>query len=337
MHAAAGDHAEIEASLRRMGLIAADERPALIELDGGVSSLIVRADTARGPVCIKRALPRLRVAAAWFAPVERNAAEVAWIRAAAQIAPGSVPELLGEDPEARSFAMRFLPPERFPVWKHELRDGRARVDTARAVAAVLGRIHAATAQRSDVAARFADDTAFRALRLAAYFEAAAQVNPECAPALMALVESTAATRRALVHGDVSPKNILVGPDGPVLLDAECAWYGDPAFDAAFCLTHLLLKCVWRPAYRDQYLRCFDLFAATYLACAAWEPPAALEGRIGRLLAGMLLARVDGKSPVEYLTTERERALVRGLARDLLLEPRPHLAAVRDDWHRRTAV
>ena len=334
MHATAGDHAGIEASLRRMGLIAADERPALTELDGGVSSLIVRADTARGPVCIKRALPRLKVAAAWFAPVERNAAEVAWIRAAAQIAPGSVPELLGEDPEARSFAMRFLPPERFPVWKHELRDGRARVDTARAVAAVLGRIHAATARRSDLAARFADDTAFRALRLVAYFEAAAQVNPECAPALMALVETTAATRRALVHGDVSPKNILCGPAGPVFLDAECAWYGDPAFDLAFCLNHLLLKAAWRPQWRDRYRASFDALAASYLGAVDWEPVADFERRCAELLPGLWLARIDGKSPVEYLTDERERDRVRQAARRLLAEPVARLGDVAQFWSER---
>jgi aminoglycoside phosphotransferase (APT) family kinase protein len=201
------------------------------------------------------------------------------------------------------------------------------------VACVLARIQAATAGRADIAQRFADDTAFRALRLSAYFAAAAQANPECAPALSALIEITAATRRALVHGDVSPKNNLVGPAGPVLLDAECAWYGDPAFDAAFCLTHLLLKCLWRPAHRADYLACFDAFVAAYLAGVDWEPPAALEARACRLLAGMLLARVDGKSPVEYLTNDDQRARARTFARRLLLAPAQRLATIRDLWTR----
>jgi aminoglycoside phosphotransferase (APT) family kinase protein len=330
----ARDDIEIVASLRRMGLIDAHESPLLTELEGGVSSSIVRADTARGPVCVKRALPRLRVAATWFAPVERNAAEVAWIRVAAQSAPAAVPEILGEDPLARAFAMRYLPPAAYPVWKHQLRDGCVRAATATAVACVLVRIHAASAGHAAVAQRFADDTAFRALRLSAYFAAAAESDPECAPALLALIETTAATRLALVHGDVSPKNILVGPAGPVLLDAECAWYGDPAFDLAFCLTHLLLKCLWRPAHRADYLACFDAFAAAYLAGVTWEPPAVLEARACRLLAGMLLARVDGKSPVEYLTAEDQRALVRAFARRLLLAPAQRLAAMRDLWLRR---
>jgi aminoglycoside phosphotransferase (APT) family kinase protein len=233
--------------------------------------------------------------------------------------------------------MRYLPPEAYPVWKQQLRDGCVRTGTATAVACVLARIQAATAGRADIAQRFADDTAFRALRLSAYFAAAAEINPECESALAALIDTTAATRLALVHGDVSPKNILVGPAGPVLLDAECAWYGDPAFDLAFCLTHLLLKCLWRATHRADYLACFDAFAAAYLAGVTWEPPAVLEARACRLLAAMLLARVDGKSPVEYLTADDQRALVRTFARRLVLAPRQRLAAMRDLWVRHLAA
>ena len=142
---------------------------------------------------------------------------------------------------------------------------------------------------------------------------------------------TAATRRVLVHGDVSPKNILVGPDGPVILDAECAWYGDPAFDLAFCLNHLLLKCLWTPAALGRFLACFDALAAAYLGGVAWEPPGELERRAARLLPGLLLARVDGKSPVEYLTAETDRERVRGVARALLGAPVDRLGAVRAAW------
>ena len=134
-----------------------------------------------------------------------------------------------------------------------------------------------------------------------------------------------------MHGDVSPKNILIGPEGPVFLDAECAWYGDPAFDLAFCLNHLLLKCLWTPRARSGFLACFEALAGSYLGGVAWEAPAALEGRVARLLPGLLLARVDGKSPVEYLTTEEERAPVREVARALLLRPAERLVEVRAAW------
>src|SRR5581483_762593 len=127
---------------------------------------------------------------------------------------------------------------------------------ARAVGERLARIHAATADRADIAARFATDAGFHAIRLEPYLLATARVHGDLVAPLTELVAVTAATRRALVHGDVSPKNILIGPNGPVFLDAECAWFGDPAFDLAFCLTHLLLKCLWTPSAAPRFLAAF---------------------------------------------------------------------------------
>jgi aminoglycoside phosphotransferase (APT) family kinase protein len=134
-----------------------------------------------------------------------------------------------------------------------------------------------------------------------------------------------------VHGDVSPKNILCGPDGPVFLDAECAWWGDPAFDLAFCLNHLLLKCLWVPSARAGLMACFDAMATTYLRHVTWEAAATLEARAAQLLPGLLLARVDGKSPVEYITTETARDTVRSVASFLLLNPPDRLADVALAW------
>ena len=325
------DTGEITAACLRMQLIAPAERPAITALTGGVSSLIARVDTARGPVCVKRALPKLKVAREWLAPIERNRAEVAWMKVAAAIAPDFVPCILGEDPIGQAFAMTYLDPAQYPVWKEQLRDGVVHPSTARAVASDLARVHVQTARREDLAKAFANDATFHAIRLEPYFVAASGAHPDVAHALERLVEITAQTRLALVHGDVSPKNILVGPRGPLLLDAECAWYGDPAFDVAFCLTHLLLKCLWRPAYAPGYLACFDEFVVAYLAAATWEPAAALERRACHLLAGMLLARIDGKSPVEYLVEERERAFVRRYAKRFLLEPAEQLQVMRNAW------
>jgi len=318
-------------SLVRLGLLPVGERPVIRPLTGGVSSDIYRVDLAGGPVCVKRALPRLKVAADWRAPVERNAYEFAWMRAAASIEPDAVPEILGEDAAAGLFVMRFLDPAGHPLWKAQLRDGHADAATARAVARRLVRIHAATAGDAAVAARFASDPIFHAIRLEPYLLATARAHPDRAAALTGLAETTAATRRALVHGDVSPKNILVGPRGPVFLDAECAWYGDPAFDLAFCLNHLLLKCLWTPAATAGFLGGFEAMAAAYLDGVDWEPPGELEGRAARLLPGLFLARVDGKSPVEYVTGEDDRNRVRRVARALLADPPDRLATVRQAW------
>jgi aminoglycoside phosphotransferase (APT) family kinase protein len=319
-------------ALRRLGLLGAGEdAPLLTPLTGGVSSDIWRVELPAGAVCVKRALPRLKVAQVWEAPVERNRYEQAYLRAAAAIVPGAVPRLLADDPDSGLFVMDYLDPALHPVWKQRLREGHADAAFAARVGSAVGAIHAATADRPEVAAAFATDTIFHAIRLEPYLLATARVHADLAPRLRALVQVTAQTRRVLVHGDVSPKNILVGPAGPVLLDAECAWFGDPAFDLAFCLNHLLLKCAWVPAARAGYLACFDALAAAYLARVSWEEPALLEARAAALLPGLFLARVDGKSPVEYLTDEAWKQRVRDVARALLAQPVPRLQQVAQAW------
>ena len=320
-------------ALVRMGLLKEGVQPALHPLSGGVSSDIVRVDLADGPICVKRALPQLRVAATWRAPVERNTFEVEWIRTAARFVPHGVPQILGVDQHAGLFAMGYFEPQTYPVWKLQLRDGMIDTETARAVARCLVRVHAGTANDVQLAARFATDHIFYPIRLEPYLLATAERHADCAEVLRGLVDTTAANKRALVHGDVSPKNILSGPHGPVLLDAECAWYGDPAFDLSFCLNHLLLKCVWRPHWSRRYLECFDSLAETYLAGVSWESAAALEARAVRLLPGLLLGRIDGRSPVEYITAEADRQRVRTLAKRLLLQPAASLAALRQVWLR----
>ena len=314
--------------LRANGLAAADEAPAAVALTGGVSSDIWKVSLRSGPVCVKRALPRLRVAQVWEAPVERNRYEWRWMQVAARIVPGCAPHVLAQDAAQGLFAMEFLDGERHPLWKNELRTGRADVAFARQVGASLGRIHAATAGDAAIAREFATDAGFHAIRLEPYLLATARAHPDLGARLEALAARTAATRTALVHGDVSPKNILAGPQGPVFLDAECAWYGDPAFDLAFCLNHLLLKCLWVPEAAARFLACFDALAAAYFGNHA---PEALEARAASLLPGLLLARVDGKSPVEYVTAEVQKARVRRVARALIQAPPARLAAVRDAW------
>ena len=329
----AGPAATLYEALRRMRLIGSAEHPALVPLAGGVSSDIYRADLASGPLCLKRALPKLKVRADWSAPVERNRWEVEWMRTAAAVVPDFVPRILGHDPQSGTFAMEYLAPERYPVWKTQLRDGEIDPETAREVARRIATIHGATARDENIATRFATDGIFHAIRLEPYLLATARAHPDCAAALTQLAEVTAATKLALVHGDVSPKNILVGPRGPILLDAECAWHGDPAFDLAFCLNHTLLKCLWRPQWRARYLECFGALAATYCSLITWEPPEILEARAARLLPGLFLGRVDGKSPVEYLTDEADRDRVRRVARELLLHPVERLAAIKDAWRK----
>lgn len=303
----------LDGALDRMGLCFARQGRQMTVLMGGVSSWIVRVESDEPALCLKRALPQLRVSAVWHAPVERNEAEVAWLRLVSAMDSHWVPRVLGQDKVSQSFAMQHLSEDDHSVWKWQLRDGHVDPLTAAAVGDRLGRIHAATSNREDLAQQFANQDQFYALRLEPYFVECSTRHPSLAPVLMALVERTRRMSLALVHGDVSPKNILVGPNGPVFLDAECAVYGDPAFDLAFCLNHLLLKSVWRPQHRDDLFLSFVRLTEAYVAHVSWEPLAQFHGRVAELLAALLLARVDGKSPVEYLTDSRDQDRVRGFA------------------------
>jgi aminoglycoside phosphotransferase (APT) family kinase protein len=325
-----------------MRLIAPGAMPPLTPLPGGVSSDVYKVELASGPVCVKRALAKLKVAADWQVSVARNRFEVEWMRVAGGIAPDAVPAVIAEDAEGAAFAMTWLDPALFPVWKTQLSKGRIEPETAAAVGRILAAIHNATARNAEIAARFASDAIFYSIRLEPYLLATVDKHPDCAAALRNLADITAGTQLALVHGDVSPKNILIGPNGPVLLDAECAWYGDPAFDLAFCLNHMLLKCAWHPQWTGSYMQCFDALAAGYLDAVQWEPRAGIEARAARLLPGLLLARVDGKSPVEYLMDDtahsrRGRDTVRLVARRFLLQPVSQLTGIRTEWPRQLAT
>lgn len=283
---------------------------------GGVSCDVYRVDLPDRSVGVKRALPRLRVMAEWRAPVERSAYEVLWLQRA-QAWGVRAPHVLASLPDRNLFVMQWFDAATHPVWKAELLAGRADADFARRVGAALAVVHNRSSADETVARDFASDELFRQLRISPYLDATAEAHPDLGTRIGGLATALARTKIALVHGDVSPKNILCAAEGPVFLDAECAWHGDPAFDAAFCLTHLLLKALklGTKASRDAC----GAFAGAWLGDAGWEEAAVLSRRTAPLLAALLLARVDGKSPVEYLDAS-ERAFVRRFARDFLFRP-----------------
>ncbi len=323
--------------LQNAGLIGGAAETTFEPLAGGVSSDIWKIEGGGRTFCVKRALAKLKVAADWFAPVERNRFEVAWYRIAEEIVPGAAPRILLHDEKAMLCAMDYLDPAAHKLWKDELRAGNADPAVAGEVGRRLARIHAGTAGRAEIAALFPRNDIFHAIRLEPYLEATAARHPDLHDALFALSARTAATRKAMIHGDVSPKNILIGPSGPVFLDAECACIGDPAFDLAFCLNHFLLKCLWTPRARPDFLEGFQAMAQAYLAEVDWEAPGELEARVASLLPGLFLARVDGKSPVEYITEEADRERVRRTARPLLQAPPERLEDVRDAWEEELAT
>jgi len=317
--------------IRRSGLVPARETPVFRALPGGVSSDIWLVETQSRQFCVKRALTKLRVAADWRVPIERSIYEAEWLKGAARAEPSAVPQMLADDPDTGMLAMAYLPPENHLLWKAELLAGRSDPRVAAQVGRRLGRIHAAFARDPAAPARFPRDDIFHSIRLEPYLEATARAHPNLAGPLSSLVARTASTKKTVVHGDISPKNILIGPHGPVYLDAECAWFGDPAFDPAFCLNHLLLKCLASPQAAGNHLKGFDMFTSAYLAEVDWEDRSELEARIASLLPGLFLARVDGKSPVEYITEGRDKDAVRRVAIPLIRNMPSRLAQIRSAW------
>ena len=299
-----------------------DVRP----LTGGVASDIASVDLGDRVVCVKFALEKLRVAEDWHAPVNRNAAEYAWLDFAGDAVRGCAPRLYGRDAAHNGFAMEFVDGDDVYLWKSALLDGRPLREEAAKVGKVLGRIHAASTAEDFDSSRFRNQHDFYALRLDPYLGFTAALYPELAGNLRQLIDAQVSNAVALIHGDVSPKNILFRSGQAVFLDAECATMGDPAFDVSFCLNHLLLKAFHMPGRIDEMLGEFAAFWTSYARNVSWENVDGLERRVCSLLPALMLARIDGKSPVEYLD-ENDRDRVRVFAKAHLEKPPAVLRAL----------
>jgi len=319
--------------LRDCGRIGPRERADVVELAGGVSNIVLLVSLPeRGErFVMKQARERLRVSEEWLCPVERIWREVQTLRLCGELlgsdlssdgASAIVPEVLWEDRANYVYAMTAAPAGH-QTWKERLLAGQVESDLATAAGRLLGRLHAGSWNVPQVAAEFADRMFYDQLRIDPYYRHLARRDAELAPAIERLIESVWSHRHALVHGDFSPKNLLVWPGRLMLIDFEVGHYGDPAFDLGFFLTHLVLKSVWAGRRRDEYLNLVDEFWRAYQTeLANVVIPSELvdlEGRMLWNLAGCLLARVDGKSRVDYLASEREQA-VRTLARGWLADP-----------------
>lgn len=293
----------------------------------GVSSELWRMDVGGKTYCVKRALPRLAVADEWLAPVRRTAEEVRWLRFAATVVPRQVPEVVADDPAAHVAVLGWFDPSRWTNWKQQLLGGLVRPAVGSELGELLAKVHRASAQRPELAREFDNMDLLEALRLEPFFVAAMRDNAFVAHRLREVVDLLKSHRTAVIHGDVSPKNVLIHISRPpVLLDAECACWADPAFDVAFLCAHLLLKAAHMSRYRDWF------YETVHRVVAAYEPaaPEPVSDRLILLVPALLVARVDGKSTVEYLS-DKVRTKVRNNALRLLEVPPATFRAVVDDW------
>jgi aminoglycoside phosphotransferase (APT) family kinase protein len=311
---------QFHAFLSEQGLVAPGASVHWTHLTGGVSSEIWKAELPTRAIVIKRALERLKVEAEWIVPTARNEVEWAWLAQARRCCPDAVPALIAHDPLKGLFAMEYLDPDEFPCWRDLLDRDILDFETADRVGARLVMLHAAAADDAQLLRGFDHADLFHALRLDPYLLTTARRHPDLAVPLSDLAARTANTRRTLIHGDISPKNILIGPRGPVFLDAECATHGDPAFDLAFCLALMLLGCVAHRGSAAERINAARRMTSAYLRGATWESADGLEERAAALLPGLLLARIDGKSPVQDITLKADRIQVRTVTGQFLRQP-----------------
>jgi tRNA A-37 threonylcarbamoyl transferase component Bud32 len=325
------DTSEWVQSLRRAGLVQSSA-PRLEALTGGVSSEIVLVEDGDRRFVVKRALAKLRVRDDWFADTGRSRVEQSYLRVVGALLPSCVPRVLFADPDAGWFAMEYLG-DGFLNWKGQLLGGCADPSAARRAGEALGVIHRETWGDAALAGEFATGANFHQLRIEPYLETAARRAPDLAGFLLDEAARLQGTALALVHGDFSPKNILVTPERLVLLDAEVGWFGDPVFDVAFLLNHLLLKALLHANAPETMIESARIFWAAYVKTLGAKADAALEARTVRLLLCLMLARIHGKSPVEYLPEPLKQRCAVEFVRAHLPHPPATLADLMAAWRR----
>lgn len=307
------------AYLSAKGVLTSGESATETPLGGGVSNRVVRVTTETGCYVLKRPLANLDVDDDWPADLDRIHNEAAATSVYAGICEGidhaHAPRVI-EEFEADHAALFSCAPTDATMWKRDLLDGTVDPHVARVIGTVLGRVHADAAADEGIASEFEDKTPFRQLRVDPYHRTTARRHPDVADVIEREVDRLLSVDRTLVHGDYSPKNVLVTPDAPAnvwILDFEVAHWGDPAFDTAFMLNHLFIKSIHNHPRQSAYLDAAERFWRTYRETVAWD----VEAETVTELAVLMLARVDGKSPVEYVDRDDVADALRAVAKRAL--------------------
>jgi 5-methylthioribose kinase len=285
-------------------------------LNGGVSCEILLMDDGKNRFVVKRALEKLKVKDDWFADVGRNTTEQHYLAYVAKFLPNAVPQMLYSDTNHHFFCMEMLE-NGLENWKTQLLESKFNTAYAKKASEVLGTIHFKSAGDSEADKLFDTLNDFQQLRIEPYLLKTAERHPELQTYFYEEAKRLAAKKVCLVHGDYSPKNILVSPDRLVVLDCEVAWYGDPVFDVAFLLNHLVLKALYLP---ENSLKLMDMAEKTWLNYkkhAKTVVHETFEKELIHLLKMLMLARVDGKSPVEYLNKTQQQ-----IVRDFVYQELP---------------
>jgi 5-methylthioribose kinase len=309
--------------LAACGLVAGDEEITVRELGGGVSNVVLLVEWPGTPLrrwVVKQSLEKLRVKDDWRSERERIFREAEAMQVLRPVlGPAALPEVLHIDKEKFLLVMTAAPRGSLS-WKDLLLGRRGDAAVARDAALLLAKMINASRGDANLIAKFWDRTVFDQLRIDPYYRTTATRHPELRPEFDRLITTSLEIRNSLVHGDYSPKNMLVRGESIFLIDFEVVHWGDPSFDAAFLINHLLLKAFHQPAASRQFISLVHPFCKTLLAALDPEATTGFEAMTVLHLGGLMLARVDGKSPVEYIQDEPTKERVRKAATRIMREP-----------------
>jgi 5-methylthioribose kinase len=295
-------------------LFARDEEIKVEILTGGVSNTVLAISTAKKNLVLKQALPALKVAELWEADPRRAIVEADALELFHSLNPEIVPKLVFVDP------IRFVViMERVPlssrVWKSDLLGGVYRPQVARTLGITLSQWHNYGIQNPAAHRKFMEDTLFDQLRIDPFYRFVAAKNVDLQDSINGLITELENDKTTIVHGDFSPKNFMVTEDDHVyVLDFEVMHVGNPVFDLAFIMAHLLCKFFHAPNTEgaSEMLKIANTFLSAYREESQISPSLVLHTAL------IALARVEGKSPVNYLT-ESEQEKIQLLTKKVLLD------------------
>jgi aminoglycoside phosphotransferase (APT) family kinase protein len=300
------------------GLVGDPSQISIRELGGGVSNEVLLVEGPEGRWVAKQSLGKLRVEDDWRSSRDRVFCEAAAIESLGSILGDAVPHVVHVDRENFLYVMTAAPQGSL-MWKQSLLDGRVEQKIAETAGKLLAAMIKASQADPAFKAQFEDRTVFDELRIDPYYRTVAARHQDVAEFVKQLIQDSWNIRTGLVHGDYSPKNMLVRGEDVFLIDFEVVHWGDPSFDAAFLLNHLMLKAFYRPRDAGLYFQAAREFWQALTSDPGDLAGAGFEAMTVRHLGGLMLARIDGKSPVEYLREENTKESVRRAAKCLLRE------------------
>ena len=304
--------------LKATKLIDVNNPVRINRFSGGVSSKVIQVSLQNDSFVIKQSLSKLRVKDDWFSDIRRIITERKCLEVYNRIVPDYVPRILHYDDQNYLFVMESAPKESMP-WKALLLNGNIDYNIGEKAAYALARVHEVTSRDSDIKNEFKDDRFFIELRIEPYLKTIKNRHPKLKQHIQYAINYLLKYKTVLVHGDYSPKNILVADNGILILDFEVAHWGNPIFDLAFLTNHFLLKSIKNKKWANSYLNIMLFLVDTYFKNRPSVNRKEMEQKTILVLALLFLARVDGKSPAEYITKEKDKNTIRKLSYSILQE------------------